>query len=84
MFSDHDLDAFLTFRLDAKKVGSVIGDKGSVISEIRKSTSAQIILQSDHDAYSCRRVDIGGKLPNVIQAAQLVHEKSQSSASNES
>ena len=71
-FSTHEMDAFLTFRLDSKKTGAVIGPAGSVISQIRKSTSTQIYVGQDHDNFSCRHVEVTGKLANILEASQQI------------
>ena len=70
--SDHNLDAFLTFRLDAKKAGAVIGTGGSVISAIRRATDTQIYLSHEADLFSCRHVEVLGKLSNIKQAASSI------------
>lgn len=72
MCRDREFDSFVTFRIDAKKAGSVIGTGGKVVSEIRNSTSTQIYLNQDADSCKCRRVEITGKLRNVIQASNQI------------
>lgn len=66
------MDAFLTFRLDSKKTGAIIGPAGSVISQIRKSTSTQIYVGQDPDNFSCRHVEVTGKLANILEASQQI------------
>lgn len=66
------MEAFLTFRLEAKKAGAVIGQGGSVISEIRNATNTQVYLSQETDQFACRHVEVLGKLPNIAEAATKI------------
>ena len=70
MCRDRELDAFVSFRLDEKNAGSVIGPKGSIVSEIRNASSTSIALSQEVDVFNCRQVRVIGKLPNVVKAME--------------
>lgn len=64
--------AKLSFNTPNKMVGSIIGEKGSTIQNIRAQTSTQVVISALEEGQDVRTVHVTGSLVNVKSATEMI------------